>query len=77
MFVDSFSAMRECKDGQIVGAEIDKLRDEASKDIRTRAERLAKEESDLKSKASMLKQQELAKQDEGVRAARDRVDGRS
>ncbi len=63
VFVDSFAAMRECKDGQIVGREIDTLRERASQDIRTRAEMLAKDESDLKSKASMLKQQELAKQE--------------
>ncbi len=63
VFVDSFAAMRECKDGQIVGKEIDMLREKASQDIRLRAEILAQTENDLKGKASMLKQQELAKQE--------------
>ena len=62
-FVDSFEAMRKCKDGKQVGDEIDLLRDKASKELKTRAESLAKDEAELKNKASMLKPQELAKQE--------------
>ncbi len=62
-FVDSFAAMRECKDGQLVGAEIDKLREVASQELQKDAEFLAKTEADLKTKAAMLKPAELAKQE--------------
>ncbi len=63
VFVDSFRAMRECNDGEKVGKEIDNLRETASNEIRKTAENLAKAEADLKSKASMLKPVELAKQE--------------
>lgn len=63
VFVDSFRAMRECEDGERVGKEIDTLREKASNEIRTSAENLTKADADLKSKASMLKPVELAKQE--------------
>ncbi len=62
-FVDSFEAMRKCSDGEKVSKEIDTLREKASKEIRSDAEKLAKAEMDLKNKATMLKPQELAKQE--------------
>ncbi len=62
-FVDSFEAMRNCKAGIEVGKEIDDLRNKASQEIKNDADKLAKTETDLKNKASMLKPQELAKQE--------------
>ncbi len=62
VFVDSFKAMRECKDGLVVGKEIDTARENASKQLRSDAEKLAKMEAELKNKMSTLKPQELAKQ---------------
>lgn len=66
-FVDSFEAMRKCKDGEKVSLKIDELRDDASKKIRAEAEKLAKVEMDLKQKAAMLKPQELSKQERNLR----------
>ncbi len=62
-FVDSFKAMRECKDGQIVGKELDEMRDKFSKEIQTEAQSIAKQENDLKTKASTLKPEIFAKEE--------------
>jgi Skp family chaperone for outer membrane proteins len=61
-FIDSFKAMRESKDGQVVGKELDEMREKFSKEIQQEAQKIAKEESDLKSKASMIKPDLLAKE---------------
>jgi Skp family chaperone for outer membrane proteins len=61
-FVDTFKAMRECKEGEQVSKEMDALRETATNKIRQKAELIAKKENDLKGKASMLKPQEMAKQ---------------
>lgn len=62
-FVDSFAAMRECKDGQAVSQELDRLRDKAAQELKSDADVLQKAEADLKQKAAMLKPAELAKQE--------------
>lgn len=61
VFVDSFKAMRECKDGQLVGKELDDMRDAFSKEIQAEAQKIANMEKDLKSQASMLKADVLNK----------------
>ncbi len=53
-FVDSFKAMRECKDGEVVGRELDAMRDKFSKEIQQEAQKLAQKENALKSKVCML-----------------------
>ncbi len=62
-FVDSFKAMRECKEGERVGKELDTMRDKLSKEIQDEAMKITKDESDLKSKASTIKPDMLAKQE--------------
>ena len=76
-FVDSFAAMRECEEGQKVGKAIDAMRDKASDAIRKEAEALAKLETDLKQKASMLKPAELAKQEREFNKKRRDLEGLS
>ncbi len=54
-FVDSFKAMRECEEGRVVGQALEDMREKFSKEIQQDAQKIAKEESDLKTKASTLK----------------------
>lgn len=86
-FVDSFKAMRDCKDGQVVGKELDAMRDKFSKEIQQEAQKIAKEEADLKAKiaaleaqASALKpeayareQQSLAKDDRHIKKMKEEL----
>lgn len=60
-FVDSFEAMRECEEGKKVGQKIDAMRDKASAEIKSEAEKLAQSDADLKAKASTMDQQVLAR----------------
>lgn len=53
-FVDSFKAMRDCKDGQVVSKELDTMRDKFSKEIQQEAQKIAKDDSELKSKMAAL-----------------------
>lgn len=62
-FVDSFKAMRECKDGQVVGKQLDDMREKFSKEIQADAQKIAKDENDLKAKASTLKADVFAKEE--------------
>lgn len=62
-FVDSFKAMRECSEGQRVGKELDAMRDKLSKEIQGEAQKLTKEDADLKSKASAMKHEMLVKKE--------------
>jgi Skp family chaperone for outer membrane proteins len=61
-FVDSFKAMRECKDGQVVGKELDTMREKFSKEIQQEAQKIAEQEKGLKAKASTLKPDVLVKE---------------
>lgn len=61
-FVDSFKAMRECKDGQMMGKELDEMRERFSKELQQEAQKIAKDENDLKTKASTLKPEVLVKE---------------
>lgn len=56
-FVDSFKAMRDCKDGQVIGKELDTMRDKFSKEIQQEAQKIAKEDGELKSKVAALEAQ--------------------
>ncbi len=53
-FVDSFKAMRDCKDGQVVGKELDTMRDKFSKEIQDEAQKIAKQDTELKTKIAAL-----------------------
>ncbi len=61
--VDSFKAMRECKEGVKISGELDALRDKLSKEIQDEAQRITKDETDLKSKAATIKPDVLAKRE--------------
>lgn len=75
VFVDSFKAMRECKDGQLVGKELDDMRDAFSKEIQAEAQKIANMEKDLKSQASTLKAEVLNKKSREIdRLKRDLED---
>lgn len=67
-FVDSFKAMRECKDGEIAITQINDLTTKISNEVKMDVEKLAKAENELKSKAEsgMLKPTEYEKQARGL-----------
>jgi len=62
-FVDSFRTMRECEEGQVVGKELDTIREKISKEIQEEAQLLAREDSELKAKASTMKQDIVVKKE--------------
>lgn len=72
-FVDSFKAMRDCKEGQVVGKELDAMRDKFSKEIQQAAQKIAQEDAKLKeqvaaleAKASTLKAEAYAREKQNL-----------
>ena len=62
-FVDTFKTMRECDEGIRVARELDELRNRLSKEIESEAQKLAKQEQELKSKATTMKREALEKEE--------------
>ena len=66
VFVDSFEAMRKCKDGELASKKIDMDRDSISKELQEKAQEIAKEQGDLESKKATLKPELVAKRQRDI-----------
>lgn len=75
-FVDSFKAMRECKEGEKVAKELEGIREKISKEIQDEAKKVAQQEQELKSKAATLKKDALEKQERDLQKKRRSLEER-